>query len=709
VYHPARVFRECRVRIGRTLTGYRCRAARQTPPSGTLAVKGLLYCRTCHAAGRSVYLANERTISIVIPAKVEFVNIVTRCDSIEFEQLADRRPMLRLASGPTAAFLCIGFLFVAVTNGDDPPPAAAPHQQLPSGRTDHAAAVVDRYFAESWKQQNVTPAEGADDATFLRRVSLVLNGTPASADEVRAFLADASDNKRLAKVEELLTRSRYADYWGFRLRNWITDLREVKGQGTNLTTLYQYGRQAMAENRSWSRIATDLIATQGNIAIDGRANFGVYFDGEPNEYADAVTRLFLGRNLACAQCHDHPYIADWKQEHYWGLAAFFARTESWDINVVGKDKFDERFPDTGRSETSVSTLPGGDAAIDGDGGESRAVADVDKGEARLPNADAPIEIMPAPLGGSTIQNIDDLEQNRREQFAAWVANRENPWFAQAAVNRFWLELTGRGFVSEPDGFSPDADIRHAVLLATLGKEFSEGDYDVKWLIRTIVLSRVFQLQHGDDLSAGELWHQALRRKLNADQWFSAVLGATDEEQRIYQLGQQAAPLLVEERNGRVQQRVRLLKEGAEKILQGPFAYLADRLPAIEEVKLQPVEVLEEDREQLQKFREEYTSAGEWLKNMRAPTRRAMSTASEALWRMNGPFVSECLARGLAPTTIARLLAVDKRLDAVFLNTLGRFPDDNDRENFREALSSPKPTHVADVLWVLLQSTEFQTY
>ncbi|MEE3370014.1 MAG: DUF1549 domain-containing protein [Planctomycetota bacterium] len=609
---------------------------------------------------------------------------------------------------PTSV-LGVCLLLTPLATADAPPPAVAPHQQLPAGNTDHAAAVINRHFAELWKQQSLDPIEVIGDAAFLRRISLALNGTSATAAEVRAFLVDNSANKRQTKVDELLSRSHYADYWGFRLRDWITALREVKGQGTNLTTLYQYGRQAMAENRSWGRISTDLIATQGNIAIDGRANFGVYFDGEPNEYADAITRLFLGRNLACAQCHDHPYINDWKQEHYWGLAAFFARTESWDINVVGKDKFDERFPDTGRSETSISSLPGGDAAIDGGGGENRAVADVEKGEVRLPNADAPHEIKPTILAAAPIQNVDELAQNRREQFAAWVSHPENPWFAATAVNRFWLELTGRGFVAKPDGFSPDEEVRHASLLTHLADDFTKRGYDVKWLIRSIVLSQVFQVPHGDAPSADTWWHQAPLRKLNADQWFSAVLRATGEEQRIYQLGEQAAPLLTAERNDRIQQRIRLLKEGATKIRQGPFAYLADRLPPIRELALLAADIDNDKRDTLTKVRKEYADAGAWLKQMRAPARRAMSPASEALWRMNGPFVSQCLARGLTVPQIATLPDADQRLDATFLSTLGRLPDGAERERFSDSPISKEPAQIASFFWALLQSTEFQTY
>ncbi|MBN80593.1 MAG: hypothetical protein CMJ70_10675 [Planctomycetaceae bacterium] len=608
-----------------------------------------------------------------------------------------------------AIFLFVYCLGASLPAADAPPPAVVPHQRLPGGGIDHSAQTIDRYFTELWQQQKLTPIETIGDAAFLRRVSLTLNGTPATAAEVRAFLADSSPNKRQTKVNQLLSRSHYADYWGFRLRDWITALREVKGQGTNLTTLYQYGRQAMAENRSWGRIATDLIATQGNIAIDGRANFGVYFDGEPNEYADAITRLFLGRNLACAQCHDHPYITDWKQEHYWGLAAFFARTESWDINVIGKDKFDERFPDVGRSETSISSLPGGDAAIDGGGGENRAVADVDKGEVRLPNADGTEDITPAPLGGSPIQNVDTLKRNRREQFATWVSHKENPWFATTAVNRFWLELTGRGFVATPDGFSPDEEVLHASLLTRLANDFTKQGYDIKWLIRSIVLSQVFQVPHGDDPAADTWWHRAPRRKLNADQWFAAVLRATGEEKRIYQLGEQAAPLLIEERNGRIHSRVRLLREGAEKIRQGPFAYLADRLPPAEELALLAADVENKHREALTKVRREYADAGAWLKQMRAPARRAMSPASEALWRMNGPFVSQCLSRGLTVPHIATLPDADRRLDTIYLSTLGRLPAGSERKRFSSSPVSTEPAQIASFFWAFLQSTEFQTY
>ena len=178
-----------------------------------------------------------------------------------------------------------------------------------------------------------------DDSTFLRRASLALNGIQPTADEVRAFINDASSQKRLHKVDELLRRSRYADYWAFRLRQWVRELREVKGQGMDSKTLYFYAREAMGENRSWARIASDLINSQGNIKYDGSANFAVQLSGEPAELGEGTARMFLGVNIACAQCHDHPYVDEWERMSYWRFASYFARME---VKGFGGDKLASR-------------------------------------------------------------------------------------------------------------------------------------------------------------------------------------------------------------------------------------------------------------------------------------------------------------------------------------------------------------------------------
>lgn len=593
----------------------------------------------------------------------------------------------------------------------EPPPAYHPHNELPAGRNDHSAHVIDTYFETLWEHSGVSPSEPLDDAAFLRRASLALNGTPASSTEVEAFLGEPSPTKRVDKVNELLGRSRYADYWAFRLRTWVVGMRDVVGQGSDMQTLYQYCRQALAENRSWARVARDFITSEGNLQWDGRNNFSVYFDGKPNEYADAITRFFLGMNITCAQCHDDPHVKSWKQESYWGLAAYFGRTKAQDINDVNRRKETEkRYPPLARSESSVSTLPGGDAAVDGKSGENRIVMDVEHGEVSMPDPKNPQQMKPTPLGGVAIEEADGLSMSRRKQLLAWVLDESNPYFARTAVNRFFLVLTGRGFVDSFDAFSPTVPARHEELLTRLAKDFADHEYDLKWLMRTIVLSRIFQLQSKDDPKSDETWHTSRRRQLNSDQWHDSVLRVTGEEQRIYGMAEAITPLLDEERSRRLKKK----KEQAKAVLvirpKDGEEYVNERLPDLDRsLKPVPTSLTEAERETLLKQRQLYQGAGNRLKQSRDEARGDASPTTEALLHMNGRHVSRSLKKGNTVKEIVALSTAKARLDRAFVSTLGRYPSPSERQKLQEVVRDGNSESIADLLWALMQSTEFLTY
>ncbi|MCH2202234.1 MAG: DUF1549 and DUF1553 domain-containing protein [Fuerstiella sp.] len=576
------------------------------------------------------------------------------------------------------------------------PPARRPYDGLPAGLTDHAAGRVDAYFDALWQRTSVTPAPVIDDATFLRRASLVLNGITPDADEVSSFLADDSDDKREFKVEQLLTRSRYADYWAFRFREWITQIRDVKGQSTNLVTLYYYGRQAMAENRSWAQIARDLLATDGDVSQHGWANFALYFDTEPNEVAEAASRMFLGTNLACAQCHDDPYVDEWTHETYWGMAAFFARSK---IRMPSstKDEYYDRFALESRPPSSVSTLPGGDASVDGDWGDVRAYVESEEGEVRIPGSMSEEVIMPTPLAGETMNDIDTREETRRVQFVAWIVDADNHLFARAAVNRVWLALTGFGFVDSYDGFSPRFRTRHEELLDELAREFIDHNHDLKWLMRTIVLSRVFQLEHGSGPEIGETWHAMPPRLLNGDQWLDSVVRATGEEERVYSLANEISQLLEQEHDDRV--------DGV--VPWDPRSEQTDKskVPRPSE----PPDVRNAEQKRLEKLRQDYAGIGERVAQLRARARTPMSPTSEALMSMNGEVVAASIQRGATVGRIAELSTTLEQVEAGYLAVLGRHPEKEELQLLSDSAATDTMESVADLLWTLLQTTEFRTY
>jgi hypothetical protein len=525
-------------------------------------------------------------------------------------------------------------------------------------------------------------------------------------------MSDDRPDKRRTVVDELLVRSRYADYWGFRLRQWITDLREVKGQGANTYTLYRYTREAMAENRTWDRIADDLLDSQGNLVYDGNANFGVYLSGEPNEMAEGASRLFLGEKISCAQCHDDPFQETWTRKGYWSMAAFFARTKMIQMNEGGP-KFNSLFPNPGRSEASVPTLPGGDAAVDGDDGEKRAITDVTRGDMYLggkKTKNGPI-LLPAPFQGEPIGHIDKDNRTRRQQFVDWITGRDNKQFARAAVNRWFLELTGRGFVATADGFTPDGDVLHAPLLDQVADKFAEQGYDVKWLVRTIVHSRLFQLAPGSahDNGAVKHWQCSAVRKLNSDQWHDSIIRASGREERIGALAGTATPILDLERSQRMTARVASLTSAKKVLTDGGEVRRAAALPDAKTATVaKKVELSDESRRRAEKSRREYGELGARLRRTRQLARGHLGPTGDALMQMNGRLVTESLRETDVPASIAALKSADERLDAVFFQVLGRPPAPEERKRLAPAVADPVPQRVVDLMWSLMQTSEFLT-
>lgn len=626
---------------------------------------------------------------------------------------------MKVNKRPVACIIVAAWLLggpaVGVVQADAGSAALLPHKGLPAGQTDDSARLVDDYFSDYWSKAGVSAAPRIDDATFLRRLSLALLGVPAKSDEVRSFIQDDSPGKRRTKVDDLLVESRYADYWGFRLRKWITDLREVTGQGANTYTLYRYTREAMAENRGWDRIAGDLLDSQGNLVYDGNANFGVYLSGQPNEIAEGAARLFLGEKISCAQCHDDPFHGAWTQKGYWSLAAFYGRTKMVQMNEGGP-KFERQFPNPGHSEASVSTLLGGDAAIDGDDGEKRAIVDHAEGEVYLggkKRKEGGQALIPTPLDGKPLTEIDKAKSTRRQTFVAWVTSRDNKQFARAAVNRFFLELTGRGFVPTADGFTLDAQIKHEELLDRVANQFVEHHYDLKWLMRTIVNSQLFQTGSGSANSANpqQHWQCFPVRLLNSDQWHDSVLRVSGREAKIEKIAASAAGIFELERNERLLGRATSLTKAKKILTESGDKRRAEELPSASEVPAHaPLEKMKED-ERLRGTaqRRAYKELGEKLRRSRQMARTQLGPTGESLMQMNGRLVTDSLRETDAPQDIAALDSPDARLDAIFLQILGRLPLPADRQRLASAVAEASAARVTDLMWALMQSTEFLTY
>jgi hypothetical protein len=309
---------------------------------------------------------------------------------------------------------------------------------------------------------STSPMRVVTDDVFLRRVSLDLIGRPPSAGEVDAFATDGSPDRRERAIDRLLASTEYGAHWA----NYWSDVIRYRVPQPELTFLdytlflrWLAGR--LNRNAGWDAIVREILTARGIVKHQPAAMFVGFQQADPVRLAGETARVFLGVQIACAECHDHPF-QPWKREQFHGLAAFFARSEA--------------------------KLPWRDS----DGVEVKAK---DKGEYRLPDMRDPrkkgAETVPVALQATPLATgLSDAA--RREALANWMTAPDNPYFAKAYVNRVWARLMGRGFCEPVDIVDSARQPHWPELHRTIAGHFTATGYDAKGLARMIVSSRVYQ-------------------------------------------------------------------------------------------------------------------------------------------------------------------------------------------------------------------------
>ncbi|MDF1699676.1 MAG: DUF1549 and DUF1553 domain-containing protein [Planctomycetota bacterium] len=240
--------------------------------------------------------------------------------------------VLRLLPTAFAALVLVGLVasLAGIGNAEETTPTTSEGWQGVTARLD---AVIEARLAE----EGVKPAARSSDSEFLRRLYLDLLGTVPTPDEVATFTADASEDKRAAKIEELLKSDSYdehqASFW-FRTLTGLSvhQRRQREGQGGRYVTgeggkrFHEWLSTQVAANRPYNEMVQDLISASGRTDENGATGYIARWESNANNTAGAVARHFLGVQIQCAQCHDHIYEPDWKQSDFRGMAAFFATT-----------------------------------------------------------------------------------------------------------------------------------------------------------------------------------------------------------------------------------------------------------------------------------------------------------------------------------------------------------------------------------------------
>jgi Protein of unknown function (DUF1549)/Protein of unknown function (DUF1553) len=411
-----------------------------------------------------------------------------------------------------------------VASSDRPPTPAVPVQPVVPGPpyrqpvTDaEVFSFVNSSISSAWAASEVTPAPAATDAEWCRRLFIRVLGRIPTVEELKAFAADRSKDKREKLVERLLTDDNYALEYS---QHWATVWSNVLvgrtgGRGDSLASrdgLEQYLRQSLARNKPYDKLATELLTATGSGKpgtpdYNGAANFMLAGLNQDAALATArVSRVFLGHQLQCAQCHNHP-TQDWSQQQFWALNSF--------LRQMHVEK-------TGEAAKLVN--------VDF-GGQGRGSTD---GEVFYETPTGLLKTaFPVFLDGTEIPHNGQLaEVDRRAELARFVL--ASPEFPRALVNRVWSHFFGYGFTRPVDDMGPPGSGSHPELLDRLAGEFAARRYDLKSVIRWVALSDAFgrsskiqSLRSKDMPEAGEvaLFSRYYTRQFGAEEAYNSLVQA----------------------------------------------------------------------------------------------------------------------------------------------------------------------------------------
>jgi hypothetical protein len=504
---------------------------------------------------------------------------------------------------------------------------------------------IDRLLAQERHAFKTEPAPQTTDEQFIRRVTLDLTGQLPVPADVSEFVANQDSDKRPKLIESLLESEEYASHWARYWRDVIVS--RATAQQVFLRLPRSLGLEAwlfeqFKANRSWAEMARAMITAEGSVSLDeptknGQTGFLLcHFGPEAdNERAAETARVFMGIQIQCAQCHDHPSDI-WKRNQFHELAAFYGRTRE-------------------------KRMPGGAQRI------AIEIAAAPNGEHKMPSLEDPKKattMHPRFLFGEVLpQSLGDVE--RRKALADAVTSKDNYWFAAAYVNRVWGELMGQAFYQPVDDMGPSKEAVLPNLLARLAVSFRDENFDVKGLFREILNSQTYQQQIrlGESTDQHLLFSAAYPTRLRADSLWQSLVNV---------LGPVKGP------QPQLNQR--------QAVFGGLFA-------------------------RLQNFEANFKREFDFDPSLKAD--EVESSIPQALLLMNNPLIDGKI-QAKDSNLLARILSAypqdDDALRTLYLRTLARKPTDRELEKSRNYIAKVDNRTEAfeDLLWALINSTEFQT-
>lgn len=393
------------------------------------------------------------------------------------------------------------------------PKRLPPVEQLPAGASGEAILTfINNRIEDGWVAANISPSPVATDEEWVRRVYLDVIGRIPTIAETDRFLKSRNPDKHQRLVKTLTEDPTYVTNWStIWTRLLIGRSMERK---INRRALQEFLVDSFSENRPWSDIVYDLVSAEGDADTNGATNFLLAHLNNQAVPATAITtRLFLGTQIQCTQCHNHPFN-DATQSQFWEINSFFKQTK-----VVRKQSVDKQGKPQGSKLMLVSLPTGGTTFY-----ETRQGL-----------------MQPAYPKYAGVKVSDEPGVNRRQELARLMTSGENNQLARAMVNRMWAHFFGYGFTRPVDDMGYHNSPTHPELLDQLSRQFVDSGYDIKQLIQWICLSDAYRLSsrfqaenQSDNPEDGSTpnFSRMYVKQMTAEQLYDSLLVTTSPKQVV---------------------------------------------------------------------------------------------------------------------------------------------------------------------------------
>jgi|694.fasta_scaffold17967_2 hypothetical protein len=344
---------------------------------------------------------------------------------------------------------------------------------------------IDRLLVPEIEQLAATEAEAGQS---LRRLSLDLRGVVPTLEELDAFEADTSADRWSIWVDKFLADPLCDEH----LVNFFDRTLMLRRAYTQVdrAAWINYLREQVAADAAIDTLTKQLLYSPWwNLDQRNAQRFFLDRGGDPNLITRDLGRVLLGRDMQCAQCHDHPLVDDYKQIDYHGLLAYVSTSGLTEVtykDAEGKDQKAQLYVERAAGDAPFESVF--DKGVPFRSGPRLIEQAEQFEEYQMPDARYVAEAPAGSLAGPAVPP----KVSRRQALADQLATRSNRAFVANWANRFWSLAFGQGLVQPLDMHHPNNPPSHPQLFALITDGMLESDMRPRSFLKQLTLSQAYR-------------------------------------------------------------------------------------------------------------------------------------------------------------------------------------------------------------------------